>query len=565
MGTKEDPTAGASLPIGTAQPGSEAGGDVAGDGTRLDAGDSDAGSSESADPVVPIGVVPGGVAPWDSPSNGNPFLPGYFADPSIFYDADSQLFYVFATTDGNWIAYSAEPTVWYSSDFVSWKSQALSLPAIWPTPPLWAPSVIKHPTNGQYYLLYACGAIGTCIGRSASPLGPWVNATAGTTTASAPLYRQGEMFGANDWFDAQFFVDGDRVYMTFGGGGGVGVAALAFAEDLSVTIDDSDPRMTDGTLHEFKRLTGLTNYLEGSVMFKSGAQYFVTYSNSACQNYNVQYAVGSSPVGPFTHAEGTILQRDDAKNVLGPGHNSILQYGNDWYIVYHRQHYPYVDVKRQTAIDRLRIDGTTISTGVQTQEGVFAGDGALEALVRKGRAAAERDLAFGKQAVASSVSDFKGGVSGNIRETFPALSGFYAARYAVDHNNGTRWAPTTLPASLVVDLGADVAVGRCETTFEYVRRAYSYRIEYLTQADAGSITAAQTSTLWRPYADRTNDAASSSPVVDVNPTTARYLRITVLGADIPSAAAEIPTILQTDFADRVSIVEFKAFERASAP
>jgi len=108
-------------------------------------------------------------------------------------------------------------------------------------------------------------------------------------------------------------------------------------------------------------------------------------------------------------------------------------------------------------------------------------------------------------------------------------------------------------------------VGRCETTFEYVRRAYSYRIEYLTQADAGSITAAQTSTLWRPYADRTNDAASSSPVVDVNPTTARYLRITVLGADIPSAAAEIPTILQTDFADRVSIVEFKAFERASAP
>jgi hypothetical protein len=81
---------------------------------------------------------------------------------------------------------------------------------------------------------------------------------------------------------------------------------------------------------------------------------------------------------------------------------------------------------------------------VQTQEGVFAGDGALEALVRKGRAAAARDLAFGKQAVASSVSDFKGGVSGNIRETFPALSGFYAARYAVDHNNGTRWAPTTL-------------------------------------------------------------------------------------------------------------------------
>jgi hypothetical protein len=376
----------------------------------------------------------------------------------------------------------------------------------------------------------------------------------------------GEMFGSNDWFDAQFFVDTDSVvYMTFGGGGTCGIARLAFGSNLLASIDNTDTRMTNGTTYKFKQLTGLTNYLEGSVMFKSGSNYFLAYSNSACQNYNVQYAVASSPVGPFTHASGTIVQRDNAKNVLGPGHNSILQYGSDWYIVYHRQHYPYVDVKRQTAINRIVINGSTISTGVQTQEGVFASAGSLETFVNAGRAAAETDLAFGKAVVASSVSDFKGGVSGNIAETFPAVTGFYAGRYAVDHNYGTRWAPTTLPGNLIVDLGADYSVGRCETTFEYVRRIYRYRIEYLAQAEASSIAAAQSSTTWHMYADRSTNTTSQSPVLDVGPATARYLKITVLSASLPTASAEISTILQTDYADRVSVVEFKAFQNSSPP
>ncbi len=510
------------------------------------------------------GATMGGTAAWNNLNNGNPFIPGYFADPSIFYDADTKTFYLFATTDGNWIAYSAEPTVWYSTDFVHWKSQPLTLPSTWPKQELWAPSVMKHPSNGQYYLIYACGGIGTCIARSTSPLGPWINATAGTTTATAPLYNNGQMWGGNDWFDAQFFVDGSTVYMTFGGGGACGIATLAFGSDLSAAIDNTDTRMTNGTVHKFKQLTGLTNYLEGSVMFKSGTQYFLAYSNSACQNYNVQYAVATSPVGPFTHAAGMVVQRDNTKNILGPGHNSILQYGGDSYIVYHRQHYPYVDVKRQTAIDRIVVNGSTISAGVQTQEGVFAGTGALETLVSRGLASSETDLAFARPVVALSESDYQGGVSGNITETFPAIKGFYAARYAVDYNNGTRWAPTTLPGSLIVDLGADLSVGRCETTFEYVLRVYKYRIEYLAQAEAASLSAAQSSTAWHMYADRSGNTANLSPVADVGPFTARYLKVTVLSANLPTASGEIRTILQTDYADRVSIVEFKAFESTSA-
>lgn len=534
-----------------------ASGDVAG-------ASSTGGKSNSGGEGGNVVVAPAGTS-WDSPSTGNPFLPGYFADPSLFYDPSTNIFYVFSTTDGVWIDYSSEPAVWWSKDFVHWHAQRLSLPSAWPKQPLWAPSVMKHPSNGHYYLIYAVGSapIGTYIAQATSPLGPWTNATIGGASTPVPLYKKGEMFGNNDWFDAQFFVDGPSVFMTFGGGGSVGIAKLAFAADYSASIDNSDIRMTDGSTHKFKQLTGLSNYLEGSCMFKSGTRYFITYSNSACQNYNVQYAVGSSPVGPFAHAAGDIVQRDDSQHVLGPGHNSILQYENSTYIIYHRQPYQYVDVKRQVALNRITVNGDTLSSGAQNQSGVWVGSGALETLVASARARDEIDLAYGKPTRASSESEYRGGVSGNITETFPAIKGFYAARFAVDHNFGTRWAPTTLPGSLVVDLGVDTLVGRCETTFEYVLRAYEYRIDYLAQADAASASDAQASAAWHSYADRSTNTDSVSPIMDSKPVTARYLRLTVLAADLPTAQSQTKTIVQTDYADRVSVVEFKAFQSAN--
>ena len=418
---------------------------------------------------------------WNSPSTGNPIIPEYFADPlgpRRFRDPDllhllddrRQLDNLRRRTDG--LVFDR---------LRDWKHQALVLPSIWPTQPLWAPSVIKHPTTGRYYLLYAIQAgrrhLRRVVGLAARPLGQCDRGH--DHRDGAPLQVR-DMCGPNDGFDAQFFGDTDgSVYMTFGGGGLCGVAKLAFDANNLVTIDNTDTRMTNGTIHKFKQLAGLTSYLEGSVMFKNGNRYFIAYSNSACQNYNVQYAVASTPVGPFTHVNGTILNRDNTKSILGPGHNSVLQYGNNWYIVYHRQHYQYVDVKRQVCVDQITFNGDNISLGVQTPAGVWAGTGSLEALVSAGRATAEHDLAFGRPVLASSESDYQGGMSTAVPETFAAVKGFYAGKYAVDQNYGTRWAPTTLPGNLIVDLGADTAVGRTETTFELVLRAYQYRIEYL--------------------------------------------------------------------------------------
>jgi hypothetical protein len=158
----------------------------------------------------------------------------------------------------------------------------------------------------------------------------------------------------------------------------------------------------------------------------------------------------------------------------------------------------------------------------------------------------------------------KAGVSGHVTETFPAATGFYAARFAVDDNLGTRWAPGRLPGDLVVDLGSDLAIGRCETTFEYVLRAYRYRIEYLTQSEATSLAAAQGSSAWHLCTDRSSNTQTPSPITDVKSATARYLRLTVLGADLPDAQAEIKTIIQTDYADRVSVVEVQGVPKCGA-
>ncbi|MBN1309392.1 MAG: family 43 glycosylhydrolase [Chitinispirillaceae bacterium] len=494
-------------------------------------------------------------AAWDTPDNGNPLLPGYTADPSILYDSVSGSFYIYSTSDGVWISYSADPQVAYSSDFVNWKFRPLTLPSFWPATRLWAPTAVRHPTNGKYYLMYCIGSA-AYIAYASTPFGPWTNAVSGNN----PLYSSGQLTGSSDWIDPQFFVDADTVYFTFGQSSNMGIARLAFdPETFLATIDDTDPRMSDGVNYRCKRLSGLSNNLEGSCMFRKDGRYFITYSNSACQNYNVRYAVASSPAGPFTYVNRIIVQRDNDDNILGPGHNSILRYGDGWYICYHRQHYQYVDVKRQTCIDRITFNGDNISAGSQTNAGVWTGTGPLESLVASGRAEREPDLAFGKDVIASSESDYKGGTAKNQTETFASIPSFYKARYAVDRNNGTRWAPASLPGFLIVDLAADYRIERCETTFELVMRTYRYRIEYLASGEAAGITAAQNSTAWHRYADRSANKQNVSPVVDSATITARYMKITVLSADLPTSNNELSTILQTDYADRVSVFEFKVF------
>jgi len=213
-------------------------------------------------------------------------------------------------------------------------------------------------------------------------------------------------------------------------------------------------------------------------------------------------------------------------------------------------------VKRQMCINQITFKGDTITAGAQTNSGIWAGTGSLESLVAASRAAAETDLAFGKTTLASSESNYKGG-TGNS-ETFAAKTKFYKSKYAVDHNYGTRWAPDTTPGWLAVDLGTDKIVGRTQTTFEYVLRNYKYRIEYLTSSSAASLAAACSLSTWNLFADRTLSTDTIGITVDTHSVVARYMKLTVISFNQPSASY-LTTINQTDYYNRVSVIEFQVF------
>lgn len=141
------------------------------------------------------------------------------------------------------------------------------------------------------------------------------------------------------------------------------------------------------------------------------------YSSGSCHDhtYRVQYATSDKPLGPYTYG-GCILETNADGTIHGPGHHSILQEGNDYYIIYHRHDNPHSNrgFHRQLCIDRMSFNADgTIQKIIPTHDGV----GALAPSVVK-----SANLAFGKSVRASSSYD------DNFRP-----------EYAVDDNNGTLW------------------------------------------------------------------------------------------------------------------------------
>ena len=178
--------------------------------------------------------------------------------------------------------------------------------------------------------------------------------------------------------------------------------------------------------------TEVTDFFEAPFVLKRNGTYYFMYSSGSCHDhtYRVQYATSDKPLGPYTY-RGCLLESNADGTVHGPGHHSVLQEGDNYYIVYHRHDNPHSNrgFHRQLCIDKLE----------------FAADGSIKPITptHKGIGALAKssvtspNLAFGKSVKASSSydSDFK-------------------AEYAVDDNNGTLWRPKGMGQEwLEIDLG----------------------------------------------------------------------------------------------------------------
>ena len=435
---------------------------------------------------------------FNAPGNGNPLLPGYYADPTIIEDRGT--YYLYATSDlTDWTGIN-RLAAWTSSDFVHWQCRYLN----WPTKAactsptstsagVWAPSVVKAP-NGKFYMYVAVGEE-IWVGVADAPLGPWRNAR----PDGQPLVRH-KAFYFVQTIDAECFIDDDgQAYLYWGSAySGYDVEGRCLAVKLKPDMISFDGEPRDVTP---------PHYFEAPYMHKRNGQYYFSYSwgHTWDETYQVRYATGPTPFGPWTEGMMRPILGTNEKDqtIKSTGHHTLLQApdGNT-YIIYHRfntvNDYDISAKLRQVCADPLRYnpDGS-IQRVVTTHVGV----GPL------GPTAAKRPN-LAARAPATSSAD---------------LSPKTRASYATDENNGTLWIGRPGPTAwLTVDLGAVRPIR--EVAFYPEFPIYSYDYQILTSADNRT---------WQPAPTSTSTSTSTSASLPASPlsvtlpapTKVRYVRV----------------------------------------
>jgi beta-xylosidase len=279
------------------------------------------------------------------PRSRNPILPGWYADPEA---------HVFAGRYWIYPTYSAPydeqvfMDAYSSTDLITWTKHARIIDTSrvsWARRAMWAPSVVEK--DGWYYLFFGANDIqsdeehgGIGVARSRSPAGPFVD------YLGKPLI--GAFHNGAQPIDQNVFRDRDgSYYIVYGGWRHCNIAKLN--DDFTGFVP-----LPDGST--FKEITP-AGYVEGAYMLVKDGRYYFMWSEGGWTgpNYAVAYAIGVSPLGPFERI-GRILQQDSTV-ATGAGHHSVLNEGDQWYIVYHRRPLGETDRNhRVVSIDELRFD-----------------------------------------------------------------------------------------------------------------------------------------------------------------------------------------------------------------
>ncbi|MBB5349947.1 hypothetical protein HNR46_000168 [Haloferula luteola] len=439
-------------------------------------------SAEAASPVLLPGQVP---------ESGNPILPGYFADPSIV-QIDGKNF-IYATLDP-WGGQTLG--CWESPDFKNWTYRQLN----WPTQQachsptsgnagVWAPSVILAP-DGRYHMAVSVGSE-VWIGVADSPLGPWQNSLGDRPLIPADFKPGYHMI------DAEWFVDEDQqVYLYWGSGHGW-TNGRCFVAKMNSDLTAFAGEIQDVTP---------SHYFEAPFMVKRQGRYFLMYSDGVTvkDTYQVHYAVGNSPFGPFEEGPTSpILVTDATQHIVSPGHHSVFQRQGRDYILYHRHRIPFEpeSVARQTCVDELHFlpDGT-LQKVTPTHHGPDFIQNRDETLHRIPGAAAS----------ASSTA---------TPLTSPA--------FVLDSNYATRWtaAPDAHGAWLMIDLGELKSIQHQLIRPEFCWKPFPFAME--TSADGEH---------WNRQADFLQSPSLGSPILIEKSFVARFVRLvfpdTLQGSEI---------------------------------
>ena len=417
-----------------------------------------------------------------SPGCTNPILPGYFADPSIVqYEGKA---YIYATLD----PWGGETLgCWESADFKNWTFRELN----WPTKAactsptskeamVWAPSVVQG-TDGKFYMYVSVGSE-VWVGTADHPLGPWSN-----LLVDQPLIPENFKPGFH-MIDAEAFIDDDGQAYLYWGSGWNWINGKCWVVKLKPDMKTFDGEVRDVTP---------ANYFEAPFMVKRHGRYFLMYSSgkTTTDTYQVHYAVGGSPLGPFAEAANSpILVSDPERNILSPGHHAVFRHEGQDIILYHRHSIPFDPefIGRQVCIDPIQFNPVGTITKVKPSHHAPAW--------AEGRVEGDKTLTANASATSSSP----------LGKACPA--------YAFDNNYATRWAADEKDAWLQVDLGEEKRVRRQVIRLEYAWKSYPFIVE--ASPDAKD---------WRLVADFSSIPATGSPVLIDQPVSARYFRLIFMG------------------------------------
>ena len=269
-------------------------------------------------------------------------------DPAIIKESDT--YYIFHT--GNGIPFKR------SSDLIRWENAGRvfdTIPA-WAREAvprvrrsIWAPDISHF--NGRFHLYYSISSFGSQ--RSAIGL-----ATNVTLDPEAPNYHwedQGlviqSMPGVSTFnaIDPNVVLDGNgEPWLNWGSfWGGIKMRRLDRATGKLSTSDTTlyslaARRGTDVTLGPDNDQS-----IEGSFIVRRGDFYYLFVSFDMCcrgvrSTYNIRVGRSESVTGPYVDERGEVMTRGGGDVVLGsigrvrgPGHNSVLQEGDQYYLVHH--------------------------------------------------------------------------------------------------------------------------------------------------------------------------------------------------------------------------------------
>lgn len=262
----------------------------------------------------------------------NPVLKDSFADPFVLQVGDD--FYVYATNSA-----SKNIALARSTDLVKWQNLPDAMPALPKWAKLtggfvWAPEVMQI---GEKFVLYYTArdkqTDRQCVGvaLSDSPEGKFKD------NNSAPLVCQASLGGT---IDASPFLDADgKRYLYYKNDGNCcNLATYIYVQELA-----PDGLSVSGEPIALLRNDALWegHVIEAPTMFLHDGTYYLFYSANdyASHQYAVGYAVCSSPKGPCQKAAENPILASDLQNkqamVIGPGHQALLQVGDQTWIFYH--------------------------------------------------------------------------------------------------------------------------------------------------------------------------------------------------------------------------------------